>query len=84
MPPKPGEKAEATKRELEGMTGEKFDQGYIRAMIKDHDQAVALFQREAQEGQSEQLRKFAEATLPTLQEHLQMARSIGRQIGGKG
>ena len=30
------------------MTGQKFDQGYIRAMIKDHDQAVALFQREAQ------------------------------------
>ena len=83
-PEKPGEKAEATKRELEGMTGEKFDQGYIRAMIKDHDQAVALFQREAQEGQSEQLRKFAEATLPTLQEHLQMARSIGRQVGVKG
>ena len=83
-PEKPDAKAEATKRELEGMAGEKFDQGYIRAMIKDHDQAVALFQREAQEGQSEQLRKFAEETLPTIQEHLQMARSLGRQIGVKG
>jgi putative membrane protein len=83
-PEKPGEKAEATKRELKGMAGEKFDQAYIRTMIKDHDQTVALFQREAQEGQSEQLRKFAEETLPTIQEHLQMARSIGKQVGVKG
>ena len=83
-PGTPGEKAAATKRELEGMAGEKFDQAYMRAMIKDHDLAVALFQREAQEGQSEQLRKFAEETLPTIQEHLQMARSIGKQVGVKG
>ena len=50
-PEKPSADAEATKRELEGMTGAKFDQEYMRAMIKDHDKAVALFQREAQEGQ---------------------------------
>ena len=66
------------------MTGAKFDQEYMRAMVKDHDKAVALFQREAQEGQSEPLRKLAAETLPTLQEHLQMARSIGMQVGVKG
>jgi putative membrane protein len=83
-PEKPSADAEATKRELEGMTGAKFDQEYMRAMVKDHDKAVALFQREAQEGQSEPLRKLAAETLPTLQEHLQMARSIGMQVGVKG
>jgi uncharacterized protein YyaL (SSP411 family) len=46
--------------------------------------AVALFRREAQAGQNEQLRKLAEEMLPTLQEHLQMARSVGRQVGVKG
>jgi putative membrane protein len=35
-----------------------------------------LFQQEAQQGQNAKLKAFANKTLPTLKEHLRMARNI--------
>jgi putative membrane protein len=69
---------------LEALKGRKFDETYMRDMIRDHEKAVALFRREAKEGKDEPLRKTAESVLPTLEEHLKMAREVGGQVGVKG
>ena len=45
-------------------------------MVKDHEKAVKLFEKESQKGESDELKQFASKTLPTLQEHLKMARDL--------
>jgi len=48
-------------------------------MVKDHEQAVSLFEKESKKGDSDELKQFASTTLPTLQEHLKMARGLTQQ-----
>jgi len=50
-------------------------------LVKDHEKAVQLFSTEAQEGKDADIKAFASKTLPTLQEHLQMARQLTQQQG---
>lgn len=61
------------------LKGEKFDREYAKFMVKDHEKAVKLFDKEAQKGESGDLKQFALKTLPTLQEHLKMARDMAGQ-----
>jgi len=62
------------------MRGAQFDRAYVRHLLQDHRKAVALFTAEAKNGQDPALKEFAEKTLPTLTEHLQMA----QQLAGGG
>jgi putative membrane protein len=78
-----GDKHKAVQQRLTGLSGEDFDRHYMQHMVKDHEKAVALFTAEAKNGKDEGLKQFAEKTLPTIQEHLKMARDIsGRLKGG--
>nr|WP_301280996.1 DUF4142 domain-containing protein [Nostoc sp. PCC 7107] len=49
---------------------------YMTHMVEDHQKDVSAFQTEAQQGQDPDVKAFASQTLPTLEEHLQQARSI--------
>ncbi len=60
-------------RKLEGAA---FDQAYIADQIKDHEKAIALFEKEARSGKDAELKAFAEKTLPTLKDHLTAVRSL--------
>jgi putative membrane protein len=55
---------------------EKFDQEYAQHMVNDHQTAVTLFQKQAKDGDVKELRDLAAKTLPTLEEHLKMARAL--------
>jgi len=61
--------------------GTSFDREYTRDMVTDHEKAVRLFTTEANEGSDPDIKAFASKTLPTLQEHLQMARQMTPQQG---
>jgi putative membrane protein len=54
----------------------RFDHEYAEAMVKDHEKAVKLFEKTSKKGDSEEIRQFAAKTLPTLQDHLKMARDL--------
>jgi predicted outer membrane protein len=43
-------------------------------MVQDHEKDVAAFRKEAQSGQNPAVKGFAQAYLPVLEQHLQMAR----------
>ena len=58
-----------------------FDRAYIAHMVKDHNEDIALFNREAQRGRAGDLKAFASQMLPTLKEHLQLARTTAQQVG---
>lgn len=71
-------KAAATK--LGGMSGTDFDKAYMKQMVKDHEAAVKLFQRQADRSDDADVKAFAAKTLPTLQNHLQMARTLNDSV----
>ena len=68
---------ESLKTKLQGLKGEAFDREYVQAMAKGHDKAVALFESASQQAQMPaDLKQFAASTLPTLEQHKEMAHSL--------
>src|SRR5215204_761992 len=61
---------------LNGMSGMDFDKAFMKQMVKDHEAAVKLFTRESERGTDADTKAFAAKTLPTLQNHLQMAKTM--------
>lgn len=76
LPTRPSSEDRSTINRLSRLHGQAFDKAYAQTMVKDHKKDIAEFQREAQSGSNPQLQTFAKATLPTLQEHLQMAEKL--------
>jgi putative membrane protein len=56
------------------MSATEFDRSYMRDMVKDHQTDIAEFQKEANSGMNADLKSWATTTLPTLQEHLRIAK----------
>jgi len=73
LPAEPDSKARATQQRLSAMKGPAFDAAYTQHEVDDHKQDIAEFEREARSGQDPALKAFAQKTLPTLRQHLQMA-----------
>ncbi len=71
----------ATKTKLEVLTGETFDKSYIKGMIKDHEEDIAEFKKEATSGRDPKAKAFATATLPTLKAHLTKIKAIASAAG---
>lgn len=65
---------------LSKLNGAAFDRAYMADMVKDHRTDIAEFQREANGGNDPDLKSFASKTLPTLQQHLQMAQDTDAQV----
>jgi len=67
---------------MSALSGAEFDRKYMEAMVKDHEKDVAAFERESTSGSDADLKAWAAKTLPTLREHLQMARDINMKVKG--
>jgi putative membrane protein len=68
---------------LSKLNGAAFDKAYIDAMVKDHEADVADFEKEAHSGADSDLRHFASKTLPTLKQHLQMAKAASGAVSSE-
>jgi len=64
--------------DLQKANGRRFDGMYWRDQVTGHQQAVAAFQGEANDGYDADIKSFAQQTLPTIQQHLRMAQRQGR------
>lgn len=64
------------------MDGADFDRAYMDGMVKDHEDAVKLFDQESKDGSDDTLKTWAGRTLPALKMHLKMAQEIAKG-GGK-
>jgi putative membrane protein len=58
------------------MKGEEFDKAFMKHMVKDHKEAVKLFEDESKNAKDADLKEFATKTLPSLKEHLKLARKL--------
>ena len=68
--------------DLNRLTGSKFDQEFMEEMEDDHEDAVALFRKASMNHSDPDVKTWAATTLPTLERHLAMARSI--RAGARG
>jgi putative membrane protein len=73
LPTRPDAADSATEQKLRNLKGQAFDAAYMRDMLQDHRKDIADFSKEAETGRDPALKAFAQKTLPTLQQHLQMA-----------
>jgi len=69
----------STMTHLQKATGADFDKYYAHHMLKDHETDVKEFQNAAKSLDDSELRAFAQKTLPTLEEHLRLARDLDTQ-----
>lgn len=63
---------------LSKLSGAAFDKAYAKAQVKDHEEDVRAFQDEAHNGNNAAVKDFANKALPTLQEHLTMAKDLSK------
>jgi putative membrane protein len=77
-------KHQAMVAKFQRLAGADFDRQYAKQMVKDHQKAVSLFQKEADRGADADLKAFASQTLPILQGHLSMAQGLNSGMGGGG
>lgn len=77
-------KDQALYNKLRNLSGPAFDKAYMKAMVKDHEEDIKKFQNEASKGMNPDIKNFASTTLPTLQQHLQMAKSAEQKSTASG
>lgn len=65
---------------LQSASGAGFDRAYVQMQVTAHRDAVNLFDRYAQNGDNQQLKQFAQQTVPTLRDHLQSIEQIQRAM----
>lgn len=65
---------------MNGLKGKAFDTEYINMMIKDHREAISLFENEITNGGHQDIKDYATSTLPKLRMHLQKADSIAMKL----
>lgn len=74
-------KHQATVDRLSALNGAEFDRQYMAHMVQDHEHDVATFETVANDATDPQVREVAKRILPTLREHLQLARDTAEQVG---
>ncbi len=65
---------------LEGLSGAEFDKAYMQHMVEGHNKDVAEFEKVSTTGGDFDLKGWAGKTLPTLQQHQQMAKDISSKL----
>lgn len=71
-------KQEAIYKKLQGLSGDAFDQAYIKAMLQDHKEDVQDFQQESSSGQLTAEKDAAQQGLPIIQMHLDKAKQLAQ------
>ena len=80
-PTNPAAKEQALMDRLGKLSGPEFDKAYMQAMVTDHDHDVSEFQKYSRSGSDPELKAWAAKTLPTLEEHQQMAKQTAAKVG---
>lgn len=65
---------------LEGETGQRFDADYLRGQVNYQKANAALYQYEIDNGTDPDLKAFAQQTLPKIQDHLDLAVKLAREL----
>jgi putative membrane protein len=73
--------AQAKTMILQLREGESFDKAYANNQVQAHQETIELFRNYVRHGDDQDIKAFAEETLPTLEEHLQQAKKLAAAHG---
>jgi putative membrane protein len=79
----PSEVSAAKKKEhdrLARMQGAEFDRAYMQMMVREHNHDVKTFQDKSKNAKDADVKNWVGQTLPTLQDHQQMAKDVANQM----
>jgi len=62
--------------ELHAATGSEFERLYAETMVKAHERTIAKFEDYAEDGSDTELKAWVAKALPTVREHLRMAKAL--------
>jgi len=65
---------------LNTLSGADFDKMYMQHMVEDHEKDVAEFEKASTSAQDSDVKGWAGKTLPTLQQHLQLAKDVNGKV----
>lgn len=82
-PQKISKKDEKLDAKLQNMSGTQFNDAYIKAMVKDHEDDLQEFRREAQNTQNPQLKQAAQQGEQVIEQHLALIKQIAKDHGVK-
>lgn len=71
----------ATEAKLKVLSGQTFDDSYIKGQVKAHQQTIALLKKEIASGQDADAKSFAQSILPTVRSHLKAANALAAAQG---
>lgn len=80
LPTEPRTGAKAALDHLSSLSGAEFDQAYMQHMMEDHDQDVAEFEKASTGALDADIKAWAAKTLPTLREHLKLAKDVSGKL----
>jgi len=72
-----------TRDNLAKLKGAEFDRAYMKEMVDGHTKVANEFEDYINKGINPDLKAWASRTLPTVREHLQMAKDLAGKIGAK-
>ena len=81
LPTTMGRSQQAAMDNLTRASDADFDRKYMMQMVKDHRQAVSLFEKTSTSSTDADAKAFAAKYLPTIRQHLQMATSLSATVG---
>jgi putative membrane protein len=76
-------KHQMTVDKLSKYTGADFDKKYMADMVSDHKKDIAKFKKASKKAKDPALKQWIDKTLPTLEQHLQLAESTAQKVGVK-
>jgi putative membrane protein len=68
------------KDDLNKKSGADFDKAYMRTAIKDHDDAIELFEKASANVKDVEVKTFIDNTLPKLRNNLDSAKVIQKEL----
>jgi putative membrane protein len=81
VPDGPSKGAMKNMDKMKGLSGDAFDQAYIKDMVKDHKKDSSEFKQEAQNTQNPQLKQLVTEASQTIDSHLQQIQQIAQAKG---
>jgi putative membrane protein len=79
----PSDVSDAEKQDMDAMSaksGKDFDKSYIDDMVQDHEKDVAAFEKASKDLKDADLKTWATNSLPTLKEHLKLAKEAQTKV----
>lgn len=76
-------KNEKLDAKLQGLSGAQFDDAYLKAMVKDHENDLSNFRHEAETTQDPKLKQAAQQCEQMIQAHLKLIKQVAKDHGVK-